>query len=346
MASRTPPPASSVSAPPRPGPGPLGWATFLLAAFAAVASSLALFRSPGAAAPSTAAVADPRVDVQVSDLRSLVQDDFKKAVTKAEESLTRAERRLDETRASMQKMVEDGKRVAENAVRASSDHAETLDTKLRDATDATTRLANTVAALQATVKDLEARPVAARGGAVPAAPTPAAPTPTPTPTKPTPDEPPAGPTPEELAANKAKVAAAIADLASPEIAKVFPACVALGKFGDLEAVEPLLKVLREHKDAYARTAAASALGALRACDAVPTLLQALLDRDDRVTLSAAVAFGKIAAQDTGMTGSPTRKERNEARDKWSKWWTEHETEVRTRLGQPKDAGGGGEPAPK
>ncbi len=287
---------------------------------------------------------DGRLAAHASALRSELQDDFRRGVKEAQDTLVKAERRIDETRSGVQKVVDDGRRVAENAVRASSNQAETVETKIKEVADQTGKLSTTLDQLQATVKDLESRPVAVAPRAGPAAaPTPVAPAPK------DPDEAPeapAGPTPEELAAQKAKVDAAIAALASPEIGKVFSACVTLGKLGDLAAVDPLVKVLKEHKDVFAKTAAATALGSIHACDAVPALLQALLDRDDGVTLAAALAFGKIAGVDAGMTGSPTRKERNDAREKWSRWWGSNEEAVRTKWGQPKGGTGGGEPAPK
>jgi HEAT repeat protein len=187
------------------------------------------------------------------------------------------------------------------------------------------------------VKDLESRPVAA----APAASKPAA-APAPKPDKPTPPPAPVGPTPEEKAALEAKVKAAIADLASGDINKIFPACDVLGKAGDLSAVEPLIKVLKESKDTYARTAAAAALGALHACDAMPALLAAFLDKDDGVVIQAGVAVRKITDQDSGLNANPTRKERTDAKDRLTKWWRDHEAEMREKWKQPKASD---EPAP-
>jgi len=332
----------------------VGWAGLGFGLVGAVLGSLAYFGRPGGGGGGgggTTGVGVPddlgaRLAAHASQLRSELQDDFKRQVKQAEETFVRAERRIDETRTSVQKVVDDGRRVAENAVRTSSDHAETVETKIREVADSTGKLAGTLETLQATVKELESRPVATapRPGTVPVAPTPAAPTPSAS----DPADPavPAGPTPEELAARKAKVDAAILALASPELGKVFAACVALGKLGDLAAVDPLMKVMKEHKDVFAKTAATSALGTLHACDAVPALLQMLLDRDDGVTLAAALSFGKIAGIDAGMSGSPTRKERNDARERLSKWWGANEDKVRERWGQPKREAGGGDAPPK
>ena len=138
---------------------------------------------------------------------------------------------------------------------------------------------------------------------------------------------PTGPSPEEIAANKEKVKAAIADLASPDIGKVFAACLLLQSLKDLEAVEPLLKVLREYKDPYGRTAAATALGNLHACDGVPGLIGAFLDKDPGVFLAAGQAFFKITAQDSGLSGDASRKDKTEAKEKWTRWWKDHEAEI-------------------
>ena len=120
---------------------------------------------------------------------------------------------------------------------------------------------------------------------------------------------------------------------------MFNACLVLAKLGDLEAVDAILKVLKEHKDPYGRVAAANAIGSLHACDGVMGLVQAFLDKDESVVLSAAQGFSKITGQDTGLSGSPSRKDKTEAKEKWGKWWHEHETEVRTRWKQPVQAPG-------
>src|SRR5262249_37840620 len=140
---------------------------------------------------------------------------------------------------------------------------------------------------------------------------------------------------EQMAAAKEKVKNAIADLASGDIAKIAAACTVLGKSGELEAVEPLIKVMREAKDSFARLSAANALGSLHACDAVPALIAAFMDKDDMSAVGAAMAFAKITGIDAGLSGKPSKKERNEATSKATKWWSEHEKEVRERWKQPK-----------
>lgn len=312
-----------------------GWATLGLAVVGALLGGLAFFRgapTSGGGASADLGDLDARLAAHESRVRSAVADDLKRQVKAAEEAVVKAERRLEEARTTVQKSVDDGRRVAENAVRATTDQVETVETQVREVADKTGKLVHEFETLRATVKEIESRPIAVAPVVGPG-PAPAAPAPGPTPAPSDPATP--AMTPEEEAAHKARVAAAIEALSSTDIAKVWTAAANLGRFGDLSATEPLVKLLKEHKDIFARTAAAGALGNLKACDAVPALLAALLDRDDGVTLAAAQAFGKIVGVDAGMTGSPTRKERNDAMNKWTKWWAQNEMAVRVRLNQVK-----------
>lgn len=320
----------------RKGSGAVAWLA-LLAGIAGVVLSLTARGKGGGGGGGSGGDLDGRLDALERRVRDGVQDDLKRQLAKAEETLGKAEARLASAEARLKPMVEEAKRVAAAAGVSAGDHAEAFESRVREVADSATKLGQRVDALSASVKDLESRPVAvARPAAGPAPEAPKA-----TPKAPEPEPEPTGPTPEEIAANKAKVAAAIADLASPDVTKAFPACVALGKLGDLSAVDPLVKVLRDHKDPLVRTAAATALGGLHACDAVPALLQAMLDKDDGVVLASGRSFTRITEMDSGLTGTPTRKEKNDAREKWSKWWTSNEEAVRTKWKQPKAEG----PAP-
>jgi hypothetical protein len=336
MATRAPSSANSEAADIRPGAGPVAWLGLLcgLAALGLSVSSMLRGGHSGGTAAGASGDLDERLAEHARTLRSELRDDFKHQVAAAEDSLARAARRLDESEVTLGKLVEDGKRVAEDAKRTSADNADVVDGKLREFTDTTGKLRGTVDALSVTVKALESRPVAIVAAPVPKAPT-VEPTPPPPGSPKAPDPAAAGPTPEQIAAKKEKVKGWIADLASPDIAKAFTACTSLGAAGDLSAVEPLVKVLHDHKDPMMKTVSATSLGALHACDGVAGLIQAFLDRADEVVLAAGVAFGKIVGQDSGLTGSPTRRERTDAHDKWTKWWTEHETEIRVKWNQPK-----------
>ena len=169
------------------------------------------------------------------------------------------------------------------------------------------------------------------------------------PTPPDAPSPPSAGSAEEKAANREKARKALADLASEDGQKVFSATMTLAKYGDLEAVEPLLKVLKEHKDFYARMGAATAFKSLKACDAVIGLIEALLDKESVVFSAASTALIEITRiEEKDLTelnlrvASDTSKQRRtEARQKWVTWWRTHEEQVRKVLNQPK----GGPPAP-
>ena len=49
---------------------------------------------------------------------------------------------------------------------------------------------------------------------------------------------------------------------SDDVARALPAAASLGEAGDYAAVPALVRVLTDHKDVYARTAAATSLGRL------------------------------------------------------------------------------------
>ena len=322
--------------------GFLGGLTLLLALYAAVMATIAFSRKPAGGASGGTTDDDDltrRLDRQASRVREEVEDDVKKAVAESKETLARAEKRADEARSALKAVVDEGTRKADDSLRATAARAEVLEDRVKEVAQETGSIKGTLETLAVAVREAGSRPAAAG--------TPAAVAPQPV----KPDKPPVeadpvteGPTAAELAANKEKLRAAVADLSSPDIGKVFNACLALAKLKDLEALDPLLKVLKEHKDPYGRMASANALGTLHACDGVGGLIQAFLDKDESVVLSAAQGFSKITGQDTGLSGSPSRKEKTDAKEKWGKWWHEHETEIRARWNQPVQAPGA-PPAP-
>lgn len=318
-------------------PKALGILTLLLTLYAAGVSTLLLARGGGGgSAGKTPVKGDFDPDRIARDVQLAVQSDLKRATSEQKELLGDAIRRVDALKANLKELTDAAIKRTEEVSRTSSGRAEVLEARINDVAQAADGLKPTLEALVAQVKALESRPAAA--GPVVSAPVPGKPPavapPTPPP-GPTPGAAPEGPSPEEIAANKDKVKAAIADLASPDIVKVFQACLLLQKLRDLEAVEPLLKVLRDYRDPYGRTAAATALGTLQACDAVPGLIAAFLDKDAGVFLAASQSFGKITAQDSGLSGDASRKDKTDAKEKWTRWWKDHEGEVRTRLKQPK-----------
>jgi len=199
----------------------------------------------------------------------------------------------------------------------------------------------------------DVRDLAARSGAAPTPPDAAmdavAP-PTPVPPIPAPPAPvpqnPAGPPPagpgappvvvdaEGLRRHQEAFEKAIRKLRDPDNGIAFSATYDLRDLKDLAATPFLVETLKVHKDYYVRMGAATTLGELRSCDAVPALLDALEDKDDIVQQAAAEALTTITGQDQRWVVGLTKKERRTKRDEWAKWWKEHEGEVRLRLGQP------------
>ena len=103
----------------------------------------------------------------------------------------------------------------------------------------------------------------------------------------------------------------------------------------MRATPDLVKVLRGHKDFYARLGAATALGEIRSVDAVPDLIEALNDKDDLVRTAASESLHRITEQDFNFVSGLTKNERLRIQKKWRAWWRENEDPVRKRLGQAK-----------
>jgi hypothetical protein len=116
---------------------------------------------------------------------------------------------------------------------------------------------------------------------------------------------------------------------------VFSATIELARLKALRATPALVKVLRSHKDFYARLGAATALGEIQSVDAVPDLIEALNDKDDLVRTAASEALHRITGQDFNFVSGLTKNERVRIQKKWRAWWRENEDGLRTRLGQPK-----------
>jgi hypothetical protein len=188
------------------------------------------------------------------------------------------------------------------------------------------------------VRDLSQRTAGAGGGAATVPPTPPAPTnegPTPPPNPPV-----AGPPtldPEAQRRHDQELEEWIKKLKDPVNGIAFTATYKLKDLKDLRAVPALVDTLKSHKDYYTRLGAAVALGELKACDGVVPLLDAFDDKEDLVQQAAAEAFTTITGFDPKFAVASTRKERRAVRDLSSKWWREHETEVRARLNQPAPA---------
>ena len=82
-------------------------------------------------------------------------------------------------------------------------------------------------------------------------------------------------------------------------------------------------------------AAVAALGEMKACDAVPALAEALLDKSAIVAQQANKSLRLITERDTELSPQAKIVERRKVRGEVLEWWGRHEAEVRTKLGQPK-----------
>lgn len=160
---------------------------------------------------------------------------------------------------------------------------------------------------------------------------PAAPTP---PAQPAPD---AGSEPAEPAvdaAHEAELTKWLKALTDPDPDLVFTATSELGRLRDLRATAQLLDVLTNHPDEFPRAGAAGALGTIRAADAVPALIEALLDKDELVQAASGDAVEKITEQRFDFASGLALRERKNIQRNMRKWWKENEAAVRERLGQP------------
>jgi hypothetical protein len=114
----------------------------------------------------------------------------------------------------------------------------------------------------------------------------------------------------------------------------FSATYKLKDLKDLRAWQALVDTLKTHKDYYTRLGAATALGELKACDAVSALIDALEDKEDLVQTAAGEALSTITGRESKPLVGLTKKERRAVKDEWGRWWKENETAVRARLNQP------------
>ena len=150
------------------------------------------------------------------------------------------------------------------------------------------------------------------------------------------DKPLEEPAPEQVdRAREAEIDRWIKRLSDSDEDIVFSATIELARLKALRATPNLVLVLSRHKDFYARLGAATALGEIRACNAVPDLIDALDDKDDLVRTAAAEALHRIAEEDFNFVSGLSKQERRRIQKKWRAWWRENEAPVRRRLDQPK-----------
>ncbi|MCB9825738.1 MAG: HEAT repeat domain-containing protein [Planctomycetes bacterium] len=155
------------------------------------------------------------------------------------------------------------------------------------------------------------------------------------------DEPAAGAgDPEVDVAHEADLAKWIQALSDKDPDLVFTATSELGRLKDIRATSPLIQVLTTHDDEFPRAGAAGALGMIRAADAVPALIEALLDKDELVQAAAGDAVEKITEQRFDFASGLALRERKNIQRAMRKWWKDNESAVRERLGQPLVTEGG------
>jgi Skp family chaperone for outer membrane proteins len=311
-------------------PGPGRTLTFLLALLGAGGAAYAVSRvasRPDASAPVAGVVAHAERD---------------EAVATAREELKKA--REDDRRDLQTELTSQVKTLTDDvhrALQAQRDTHQKLEGRIDADRDSSLKRLEAIdrqlAELVGFVKE-----VREMAKASPPAPAPApAPNPTPTPVpaspEPPPRAPPAGPVPLDPEAQKrhdAELEKWIKFLKDPDPGVSFSATYKLKDLRDLRAVPPLVETLKAHKDYYTRLGAATALGELKACDAVPALIEALDDKEDLVQTAAGEALSTITGRESKPLVGLTKKERRQVKDDWSRWWKENEGAVRARLNQP------------
>jgi hypothetical protein len=140
--------------------------------------------------------------------------------------------------------------------------------------------------------------------------------------------------PERAKERAAEVDRNVALLKDSSDTVVFSAAMRLGELSDLRAVPPLVETLRTHKYYYARLAAASSLGTLRAADAMPALVDALEDKDALVQTAVAEAIHAITGEPFKNPIGRSKKDLRTLKEEWAAWWKANEALVRSRLNQP------------
>lgn len=156
----------------------------------------------------------------------------------------------------------------------------------------------------------------------------------PAPSTPAPATPPA-PVPAAPTADDSMLQHWVGLLKDPNAGIAFSATLKLAELKDLRAVGPLLAALKAHRDFYVRLGAADALRELKACDAVPGLVEALDDKDELVQTAAQQALIAITGHQEPFQAGQPKNELKRAQKAWGAWWKDNEVSVRTRLGQLK-----------
>ena len=311
-----------------------GTLTLALAAFGAVAAVVAVVLAIGARGGKTeSGIPDRPVNTNLPadverDVRTAVADQMKRELQETKEQWDAGRAQLERWKNEMAETITDAAKKGDAAIRGIEARIGEFEEQGRGFVSSLKDIADVKQALKdlaVVVKELKDRPVAVAQGPPIASGTGGATPPPPPPVS-------SGPTPEDIAANKEKAKQALSDLSNDDAGTVFNATIVLGRYGGPEAVEPLVKVLKTHKDFYPRMGAATALGQLKACDAVVALIDTVLDKESNVFIAAnqaLIAIMHISEKDLTeeklvISADTSKVRRGEMKLRWVAYWRAHE----------------------
>ena len=119
-------------------------------------------------------------------------------------------------------------------------------------------------------------------------------------------------------------------LHSEDVNTAFKATLELGQLRDERAVSSLATTLRTHRDYYVRLGAATALGEIKVIEGVPSLIEALDDRDELVRTAASDALGAITGETIPYRAGATEDDRKRAQASWRRWLADNDARVADR----------------
>jgi hypothetical protein len=285
---------------------------------------------------ATLALSNADIDAVARRLQEEVQRAAQTRDQAAQREMDQRLKKLQDLLNLATEMLQKAQARAESTANFNAGKLEELDAMVATVNTGVDKQASALEQIEKRIKALEERPIAVAGPAPAPGPKPGPGSPIPAAPLPGPPKPelPSGP-PEDPAVVKAQVEKALADLDSEDPDKLYPAITVVAKRKAMEAVPKLVKVLGTHAEFFTRQAAASALGDLKACDAVPALADALRDKSTMVAQQANKSLRLITEHDLGLSPQARPQERTRARQDMLEWWARHETEVRERLKQPK-----------
>ncbi len=302
---------------------------WLVALVGAVAGIVALLQGGGGAPPAEpVAKANPIDQALITRAVQVFRDEARPVLKDIEERLRAIERiqqKIGENVRVAEALVTDANRYSSSAGGGSATLDKEALAPLRSSIDelrARTEAAlKPLDGLEARLKALEARPVhVVRDGAG-------------GPTEPTGPQLPTLPVESGPTATPEEIERAMADLQSDQLATLFGAIETLRGNRVVAAVPRLAEILKSHKDNFARSAAAAALGTIRSPDGIKALIEGIIDDDSLVGQQAFRSFREVTGYAEELDPTAGKRERRRARDSAASWWKTHEIEVRERLSQ-------------